>query len=253
MENIKLKRCPNGSRKNKKGECVAKDMKKAPTSIMDSILKMSNGKGSSRSQIPTQAASLSQKDSSMSKKITQKQSQTNLVKNKTIRKRCPKNMRKNKQGVCIKKNPVIFSKIPEETVKLLPASIIKLDTIEQQCDYYNSSQNDFIFKNTGNNIIIKNKHDGTICGSIIIKDKDYIYIDIIGKCGTATGTAVIKAIEDFAQKCKYRKIGLEDDSRLGTETFVLPEGGVCTFFLAGLSILSTGETWYNRLGYKSEW
>jgi uncharacterized protein YlaI len=75
---------------------------------------------------------------------------------------------------------------------------------------------------------------------------DEIYIDLIGKCGTNTGTEIVKVIEDFAQKCRYRKLGLEDDSRIGTR-------GFCEFFLAGLSILTTGESWYNRLGYKSEY
>ena len=38
---------------------------------------------------------------------------------------------------------------------------------------------------------------------------------------------------------------------MGTYAEKLDIGGACEFFLAGLSILTTGETWYNRLGYKS--
>jgi hypothetical protein len=161
-------------------------------------------------------------------------------------------MRKDKQGNCIDTNPTIFAKIPDEPVKLLPTSTIKLDTLEQQCDYFNSLQNDFVFKSRNDFIMIVNKRDGTACGKIEIKDKDYIYIDLIGKCGSASGTSIIKVIEEFAKTCKYRKLGLEDDSRIGTRT-QKPEGGFCEFFLSGISILSTGETWYNRLGYKSEW
>ena len=220
---VKLKRakCPNGTRKNKQGECV-------------SIKEPSPLKSPPPIKSPTPIKSPSP------------------IKNKTKKTRCPKGMRKNKQGVCIDTNPTIFAKIPEEPTKILPSSTIKLDTLEQQCDYYNSLQNKFIFKARNNEISIYNKETGTACGKIEIEKRDEIYIDLIGKCGSISGTEIIKVIEDFAQKCKYRKLALEDDSRLGTKV-QKPEGGFCEFFLAGLSILTTGETWYNRLGYKSDY
>ena len=209
-----MKRCPKGTHKNKAGECVQKNGLEVNIYVKE----------------------------------------PSPEKTKTAKKRCPKGMRKDNQGNCSDTKPTVFAKVPDEPVKLLPSTNIKLDTIEEQCDYYNSSQDIFIFKEANKNTIrITNKRDGASCGQIIIEEKDYIYIDLIGKCGTASGTAVIKTIEDFARKCKYRKLGLEDDSRLGTRSVRLPEGGLCEMFLSAISILTTGETWYNKLGYKSEW
>lgn len=246
-------RCPRGTRKNKSGECVQKNtviIVKSVDSVKKSTPMKSTKNRCPRGTQKNKEGVCVQKNGLEVLKISEKN--PSPEKTKTSKKRCPKGMRKDKQGNCSDTKPTVFAKIPDEPVKLLPSSNIKLDTIEEQCDYYNSSQDNFIFKNVDNIIRITNKRDGTNCGKIIIKEKDYIYIDLIGKCGSASGTAVIKAIEDFAHKCKYRKLGLEDDSRIGTRT-IKPEGGFCEFFLSGISILSTGETWYNKLGYKSEW
>jgi hypothetical protein len=249
------KRCPRGTHKNKEGECVQKKTATTWTSV-DSVKKSTPAK-STKKRCPrgthkNKDGECVQKNGLEVLKISEKK--PSPEKTKTAKKRCPKGMRKDKQGNCSDTKPTVFVKIPDESVKLLPASNIKLDTIEEQCDYYNSSQDNFVFKQANKSTIrITNKRDGTGCGQIVIEEKDYIYIDLIGKCGTASGTSIIKAIEDFAHKCKYRKLGLEDDSRLGTRSVRLPEGGLCEMFLSAISILTTGETWYNKLGYKSEW
>jgi hypothetical protein len=295
MEKIKLKRCPNGMRRNYQGDCIGvKNTKIESSPLAKSIVKsVSLGNFvispektkivSNMLPVNAQINNKTKRNRCPNKMRRNKQGECVAIQNnisktplktvikspirikdttpppitnksQTKKSRCPKGMRKNKNGDCTDTKPTVFAKIPDESVKLLPTSNIKLDTIEEQCDYYNSSQDNFVFTQANKNTIrITNKRDGTGCGKIIIEEKDYIYIDLIGKCGTASGTSIIKAIEDFAHKCKYRKLGLEDDSRLGTRIVRLPEGGVCEMFLSAISILTTGETWYNKLGYKSEW
>jgi hypothetical protein len=98
------------------------------------------------------------------------------------------------------------------------------------------------------NLITITNLTGTICGKLYIEQSNKIYLDELNKCGNYSGTEVIKVIETFAKENNYIQISLFDQSR------IIPANGSwrCYISLAPLHILSTGNTWYNKLGYVSE-
>ena len=68
-----------------------------------------------------------------------------------------------------------------------------------------------------------------------------------------TGRQVIEAVEAFGRRYGYKIIELEDDSRIeSSKTPFRPKGGSCVIWLPILQILAYGETWYNRMGYRSK-
>lgn len=74
-------------------------------------------------------------------------------------------------------------------------------------------------------------------------NEDYIYIDNLNRCGTNSGTYLLKKIDDLAAlmpNIKY--IGLKDGSSIYDEKINLQF----------LKILAKGQSWYNSLGYISD-
>lgn len=72
-----------------------------------------------------------------------------------------------------------------------------------------------------------------------------IYIDGLDKCLLNTGTELLTKIEEFARLANIKHIHLEDVS------VITPCVGV-GIRLYYLNILCTGQSWYNKHGYKSE-
>jgi len=123
----------------------------------------------------------------------------------------------------------------------------------EQVDDFNRSQNDFVFSLVDKTIHIKNK-DNALCAEIILVSKEHLYLEMLYKCGAHSGTKVLQMVESFAKKYGYKTIELEDDSRIKSEKtpFRKKVGGRCEIWLPVFQILATGETWYNRMGYKSK-
>jgi hypothetical protein len=76
--------------------------------------------------------------------------------------------------------------------------------------------------------------------------KESIAIDGLDRCSLNTGTELLYKIEDFAKKANFQRIHLEDASRIE-----LCDG--IRIKLYYLNILCTGQSWYNKHGYKSEY
>ncbi len=73
-----------------------------------------------------------------------------------------------------------------------------------------------------------------------------IYIDGLDKCELNTGTELLTKIEEFARLANIKHIYLEDES------IVRPCDGI-DIKLYYLNILCTGQSWYNKHGYKSKY
>ena len=78
---------------------------------------------------------------------------------------------------------------------------------------------------------------------IFIIEKDLIYVDELLKCSSGSGTTLLHKVEQFAREIGIFKITLIDKSKIITPC---DEDQVS---LQMLSILTTGESWYNKLGY----
>ncbi len=76
--------------------------------------------------------------------------------------------------------------------------------------------------------------------------KESIAIDGLDRCSLNTGTELLYKIEQFAKKANFQRIHLEDASRIE-----LCDG--IRIKLYYLNILCTGQSWYNKHGYKSEY
>jgi len=169
--------------------------------------------------------------------------------------RCKKGTRKCANNRCYltnyKKNAA--AKKIQKTYRNYIDSKLKKKTIEEQVEHFNQIQDKFIFKKIGTKInIITNDIHANSCAIINIESPTHIYLDMLYKCGENSGTQVIKLIEKFSKKYGYKTIELEDDSRIYSEkTKMRKKGGHCMIWLPILQILSSGTTWYNKLGYKS--
>jgi len=82
------------------------------------------------------------------------------------------------------------------------------------------------------------------CVTFRIKE-DSIYIEWLTKCDSGSGTALLHKVEQFAREIGIFKIILEDASNVITPCYSVTS-------LRMLSILATGKSWYNKLGYTSK-
>lgn len=95
-----------------------------------------------------------------------------------------------------------------------------------------------ILDSVGKNCIIFNYYTDT-------DNREGIYINGLSKCALNTGTKLLTKIEEFARLANIKCISLEDAS------VIEPCNGV-RIKLYNLSILCTGQSWYNKHGYKSQ-
>ena len=82
--------------------------------------------------------------------------------------------------------------------------------------------------------------------------KKEIGINKIEKCGIS-GSNILKKIEQFAKRCSVESIYLEDQSQIDVCREKRYSDRNETLDLATLKIVTTGQSWYNSLGYKSEY
>lgn len=74
---------------------------------------------------------------------------------------------------------------------------------------------------------------------------DHIYIKSLNRCGDIYGTTLLNKIFNLAQELQnIQNIQLYDES------YILKCNKIIS--LATIKILITGQSWYNKLGYKSE-
>ena len=100
-------------------------------------------------------------------------------------------------------------------------------------------------------IEIRNGHDVCLVYNIVndfLNDHNWIHISSIRKCSDRESLTreAIKMVEDWAISNKehgIKSIHLEDDSTINVCEVPLP--------LHYLKILTTGQSWYNSIGYKS--
>jgi len=90
-------------------------------------------------------------------------------------------------------------------------------------------------------IIDKHQHS---CVDFTIKE-DLIYVDWLTNCSSGSGTTLLHKVEQIAIEMGIFKIELMDASQITTPC----NKGVS---LQLLSILTTGKSWYNKLGYVCE-
>jgi hypothetical protein len=91
--------------------------------------------------------------------------------------------------------------------------------------------------------LIIDKHKNS-CVDFIIKE-DSIYVDWLTNCSSGSGTTLLHKVEQIAVEMGILKIALMDASQITTPC----NKGVS---LQLLSILTTGKSWYNKLGYVCE-
>lgn len=82
------------------------------------------------------------------------------------------------------------------------------------------------------------------CVDFIINE-DSIYVDWLTNCSSGSGTTLLHKVEQLAVEMGIFKIALMDASQITTPC----NKGVS---LQLLSILTTGKSWYNKLGYVCE-
>ena len=75
-----------------------------------------------------------------------------------------------------------------------------------------------------------------------------IILDTLQKCGSNTGTTLIKKVQNFARENNFHKIVLTDLSSL----LFYFDRKIVNFDLKILFLLSRGITWYNSLGFHVE-
>jgi uncharacterized membrane protein (UPF0127 family) len=82
------------------------------------------------------------------------------------------------------------------------------------------------------------------------KDKEYIYLNLLYKCGNLSGEEVITKMIQIARHELFRakEIHLLDASTI----FLTEQNLNCKFSLRILKILSTGQSWYNQYGFFSD-
>lgn len=196
----------------------------------------------------------------------------------TKKKRCPKGTRRNKQGDCVPYQPKQTNHLskpktpsPKKTITSAPVTPSHVQTKspkspkspklpsltpQAQIDDYNQFQDKFTLTLQRNAIYIHGRDltsHSTACAKIVIERPDHILLDSLNKCGTMSGTQVLQFVEKFAKKYGYKTIELEDDARIeSTGKKFRSKGGRCEIMLPILHILATGETWYNKMGYRSK-
>ena len=92
-------------------------------------------------------------------------------------------------------------------------------------------------------LYITDKHHQD-CIKFTIKE-DLIYVDGLSKCEFGSGTELLHKVEQFAREFRIFKIVLIDESKITTPCDKRVS-------LQILSILTTGKSWYNKLGYVCE-
>jgi hypothetical protein len=179
-------------------------------------------------------------------------------------KRCPRGTRKCANGVCYSaatKQISASKKIQKAFRNYKKAKTAKAtgntrltteNTFEEKLEYLRKKYSNLIVTQTKNNVIhLKHKTNESACATFELKPNHEIYIGSINRCGEISGTKILNIIESFAKKFGYKKLELEDDSRLLGTPRSRKKGGRCEISLALLSVLATGETWYNKVGFKS--
>lgn len=112
-----------------------------------------------------------------------------------------------------------------------------------------------IFPNSDFNMQIEESKDGyrkiliidkqqRSCVDFTIKE-DLIYVDWLTNCNSGSGTTLLHKVEQIAIEMGILKIELMDASQITTPC----KKGIS---LQLLSILTTGKSWYNKLGYVCE-
>lgn len=106
----------------------------------------------------------------------------------------------------------------------------------------------FLINKNGNNVIITDKSSNTICLELTIMPP-YIKIELLNKCRNGlSGKKLLHIIREYAEeRMDITHIELQDASLI-TNVCV---NNSYRFSLADLYILSTGKSWYNSFGYKS--
>jgi hypothetical protein len=102
-----------------------------------------------------------------------------------------------------------------------------------------------IIKNTPDKDIYIQTEDGNDCVTFNLYP-DKIYIETLQKCGTTSGTELLKMFDTLAKRMPNIKyIGLQDASDIE----------ICeqSIHLSMLKILTNGQSWYNSHGYFSEY
>jgi hypothetical protein len=171
--------------------------------------------------------------------------------------RCKKGMRKCANNNCYSstiKKEIAALKIQKTYRNYINKKLIN-KTPKEQIEHFNKIQDKFILSLSVKKVTIyTNNEDKIECATLLIHSPTHLYLDMLNKCGENSGTQVIKLIEKFAKQYGYNKIELEDDSRIYSEkTPFRKKGGRCMIWLPILQILSSGTTWYNKLGYTSKY
>lgn len=101
----------------------------------------------------------------------------------------------------------------------------------------------YTIRESSDEIIILDNHGHTCITFEYISGG--IYIHNLNKCSTNSGTANLHLLENFARASGFIKIELLDASHLDICDSI-------SVSLAFITILSEGQSWYNKLGYKSD-
>lgn len=88
--------------------------------------------------------------------------------------------------------------------------------------------------------------DGKQCLNILLK-RNTITITKLEKCGS-NGTFLLKRLEEYARSIDIYEINLQDESEIIINCV---NGEEIIIDLASLKLLTTGQSWYNSLGYVS--
>ena len=83
--------------------------------------------------------------------------------------------------------------------------------------------------------------EGKDCIRFIIFDEDEIWLDELKRCSNS-GTKNIELLTTYASSNGFKRISLKDQSSIFINPFRLD--------MAALYILSEGQSWYNKLGFK---
>jgi hypothetical protein len=162
-------------------------------------------------------------------------------------KRCPRGTRKGADGVC---HP--FKKI--QKAKTAKTTSKPVYTIEEQLEYLRKQEPNLLVIHKPGVIYLKHKTNESECAefNLAYRSTTELHISNLSRCGEISGTKLLNIIKSFAKKFGYKKLQLVDASELlGTPIIRKVKSGSCRISLALLSVLATGETWYNRLGFNS--
>jgi hypothetical protein len=91
---------------------------------------------------------------------------------------------------------------------------------------------------------------GDLCLTFGIDDTAEMYVESIDKCSGTAGNDIVQRIVWFAKSYGCRKINLVDAARLIVG--ISRKNTYCKFKIYLLSILTTGQSWYNKFGFVSD-